>query len=74
MRIRIACWLTKATDTLRICNIYCFSMAVVVAQGVLHLYIFCLSCYTFQVGSWEKLRIKVQIHVSEQNNVAFSLT
>ena len=24
-RMRIACWIPKATNTFRICNIYCFS-------------------------------------------------
>jgi hypothetical protein len=28
--MRFACWITKATDTLRICNTYCFSMATMV--------------------------------------------
>jgi hypothetical protein len=25
-----ACWITKATDTLRLCNTYCFSMAALI--------------------------------------------
>ena len=29
-RMRFACWITKATNTLRICNTYCFSTARVV--------------------------------------------
>jgi len=29
-RMRIACWVTKATDTPRICNTYCLSTATVV--------------------------------------------
>jgi hypothetical protein len=28
-RMRIACWVSKATDTLRICNTYCFSTAAI---------------------------------------------
>jgi len=31
MRMCIACWITKATDTLGICNTYCVSTAAVVA-------------------------------------------
>ena len=31
-RMRIACWITKATDTLRICNTYCFSTITMVAR------------------------------------------
>jgi len=30
-RKRIACWVTKATDTLGICNTYCFSTATKIA-------------------------------------------
>ena len=29
----IVCWITKATDTLRICNIYCFCMATNITQS-----------------------------------------
>jgi len=31
-RKRIACWTPKATDTLRICNTYCFSTEAVVMR------------------------------------------
>jgi len=31
-RIRIACWIPKATKILRICNTYCFSTATIVAR------------------------------------------
>jgi hypothetical protein len=31
-RTRIACWITKATDTLSICNTYCFSTATMVTR------------------------------------------
>jgi len=45
-RMCCACWITKATNKLRICNTYCFSTATMVA-GTCHnviLYIHCLSC------------------------------
>jgi uncharacterized protein YciW len=32
-RMRIACWITKATDTLRICNTYCFYTATMVGYA-----------------------------------------
>jgi len=46
-RMRIACWIPKATDTLRICNTYCVSATAKVARTRLHvtLYVHCLSCY-----------------------------
>jgi hypothetical protein len=31
-RMRIGCWTTKATNTLRICNNYCFSTATMVLR------------------------------------------
>jgi hypothetical protein len=31
-RMRIACWMTKATDTLSICNTHCFSTATMIAR------------------------------------------
>jgi hypothetical protein len=47
-RMRIACWLTEATDTLRICNAYCFYMASTVTRTCLNvtLYVrlYYLSC------------------------------
>jgi hypothetical protein len=32
-RLRIACWIPKATDTLKIFNTYCFSTATMVRQA-----------------------------------------
>jgi len=45
-RMPIACWITKATHTLTICNIYCFSTATMVVRTRLNvtLYVHCLSC------------------------------
>ena len=50
-RMRIACWITKATDThkhtyLRIVKSYCFSMATMVTwtRLTVTLYVHCLSC------------------------------
>jgi hypothetical protein len=42
--MRIACWITKATDTLIICNTYCLSTATVVTRTRLNvtLYVRCL--------------------------------
>jgi len=47
-RIRFACWKTKATNTLRIFNTYCFSAATVVTRtrSNITLYAHYLSCYT----------------------------
>ena len=44
--MRIECWITKDTDTLRKCNTYCFSTATIATQTRLSvmLYVHCLSC------------------------------
>jgi len=46
-RMRIACWITKATHALTLCNTYCFSAATVVARTRLTvtLYVHCLYCF-----------------------------
>jgi hypothetical protein len=36
-RMRIACWITKATDTLKLYNTYCFSVATMVARTRLNI-------------------------------------
>ena len=50
--MHIACWITKATDTLTICNTYSFPTTTVVTQ--MHrsviLYILCLSCLMCHTG------------------------
>jgi len=33
-RMRIACWITNATDPHRVCNTYCFPTATVVTRNV----------------------------------------
>jgi len=45
-RMRIVCWIPKATNTHRLCNIYCFSSATMVERTRLNvtLYVRCLSC------------------------------
>ena len=45
-RMRFACRITKATDTLRICNAYCFYTATMVelTPFIVTLYVHCLSC------------------------------
>jgi len=35
-RIRTACWVPKATDTLRICNTCCFSAATIITRTLLN--------------------------------------
>jgi hypothetical protein len=47
-RMRIACWIPTATDTLGVCNIYyCFSTTTVVTRTRISvtLNVHCLSCY-----------------------------
>jgi len=39
-RMRIACWITKATDTLRICNSYFFCTATIVALILLNITVY----------------------------------
>ena len=48
-RMRIACWIAKATDTLRLCNTHCFSTTIMVVRTRLKvtLYVHWLSCYGF---------------------------
>jgi hypothetical protein len=45
-RMRFGCWITKATDTLRICDSYCVSTATVVTRTRLNnkLHVHCLCC------------------------------
>ena len=45
-RMRFACSITKAMDTLRVCNTYCFSIAtkVELKRFAVTLYAHCLSC------------------------------
>ena len=49
-RMRMACWITKATDTLSMCSNYCFSMAKMVTRTRLNVtyYAHCPSCCIFQ--------------------------
>ena len=48
-RMRFAYWITKAINTLRICNTYCFSTSTVVLRTRLSvtLYVSCLSVFMF---------------------------
>jgi hypothetical protein len=43
--MRFACWITKVTDTLRICNNYCFCRQHWLCErtSLLHIYVNCLS-------------------------------
>jgi hypothetical protein len=46
-RMRISRWLPKATDTLRLCNFYCFSTTTVARKRLnVTVYAHCLSCFT----------------------------
>ena len=49
--MRIASWIPKATNTLRLCNNHCFSTSTMVARTRLNitLYVHCLSCCTVTV-------------------------
>jgi hypothetical protein len=51
-RMRIACWIPKATDTLRICNTYCCDTTTVTARKRLGVtvYVHCMSCYMMWRG------------------------
>jgi hypothetical protein len=48
LTVRIACWMTRATNTLIICNTHCFSTATVVACTHISvmIHVHCLS-YSF---------------------------
>ena len=47
-RMRFACWITKATETHRICNTYCYYMATMTLPTRLSVtfYVHCLSCFS----------------------------
>ena len=46
-RMRIACWITKDTDTLRICNAYCFSAAKMVMWTRFNITLDDVSCLVY---------------------------
>jgi len=50
-RMRIACWIPKATNTLSLCNTHCFFTSTMVARTHLNvtLYVHRLSCCTVTV-------------------------
>jgi hypothetical protein len=78
-RMRFACWITKATDTLRICNTYCFSTVTMVKRTRLNVTCICRLPLLFaldlpvagcHIGSWIKqrpprLRTSAQLRVTE---------
>jgi len=47
LRMRILCWILKATNTIRTCNIYWFSTATISiwTHRIVKLRIHCVSCY-----------------------------
>ena len=52
--MRFACGVRKATNTLAICNTYCFSTATMAARTRRNvtLYVHCVSCYKVGQQSW----------------------
>ena len=48
-RMCITCWISKATDTHRLCNTHCFPTTTKAARTHLSvtLYVHCLSCYLY---------------------------
>jgi len=36
LRMRITCWIAEATDTLRICNTYCFPTTAIVMRTLVN--------------------------------------
>jgi hypothetical protein len=59
-RMRFACWITMVTNTLTICNTYCFSTATMVTRTCLNvtLYIACLVSFLFSLDTgWEPVTI-----------------
>ena len=60
-RVRVACCIPKATDTLRISNTYGFSIATVVIRTrcSVTLYVHCLSCSSGLQNTSEKFPIPV---------------
>jgi hypothetical protein len=57
-RMRFACWITKATDTLRIYNTYCFSISTMVTRTRLNvtLYVHSLSCFVLLLNAVTTVR------------------
>ena len=53
-RMRVACWIPKATNTLTLCNTYCSSTTKMVARTclsvTLYILVHGLSCYTLSSG------------------------
>ena len=47
LRLRFACWITRATDTLRICSTYSLFTLVALTRRSVSLYLHNLSCYLF---------------------------
>jgi hypothetical protein len=51
--MHFACWITKATDTLKMCNNYCFSTATAVLWTCLNVMFICtLPVLYFSVFHW----------------------
>jgi len=68
-RKRIACSITKAIHTLRLCNTHCFCTATIVATTRLNvtLYVQCFSCYYFvsdEIYSANVIRGRKYIEIS----------
>jgi hypothetical protein len=48
-RMRVSCWLPKATNTHRVCNTHCFSTTIMIARRRINvtLHVHCLSCFYY---------------------------
>ena len=55
-RTRTTCWIPKATNTLRICNTYCFSTATMAVQKRLRVSLYS-DCLSFFWGGGGQLKI-----------------
>jgi hypothetical protein len=66
-RTRIACWVTKATDTRRVCNSGCCSMAIMVSRRLLNFAFIRTSpiLFTF-IGRWYDIRQPTVVSKSMQ--------
>jgi len=70
-RMRIACWIPKAINTLRICNTYYFSTATMVARTLLNVtfYLRCLSCLSVMSACGSRGSSLVQCLGFDMNNL-----
>ena len=74
-RMRIACWMPEATDTLRLCNTYCFSTATMVTRKRRNvtLYVHCLSCYIMLTNFTEKKTTMLRESTGKSTSLQYAL-